>query len=62
MSSTRFRYLEKSMTTATFTPCPARLVWPPSERMGTPWSRAIATVATTSSTLRGITMPIGTWR
>ena len=50
----RLRYFEQSITTATLQHWPARLVPPPRERIGAPCSRQTATVATTSSTSRGI--------
>ena len=57
--STRRKYLEQSITTARFTVCPHWLVPPPRANTGTPSSRAIASVAVTSSTLRGTTTPSG---
>jgi hypothetical protein len=57
-STISFMYLEKSNITASFTVCPARPV-PPT---GAPWARQIATAASTSAALRGITTPIGNWR
>ena len=62
MSSTRFRYFEVSMTTATLTHWPFCEVPPPRGRMGTPCSRQISRVSTMSSMLRGMTTPMGTWR
>ncbi len=62
ISSTRLRYLEQSSTTATLQHSPASDVPPPRARIGAPYRRAISTVATTSSALRGTTTPIGTWR
>jgi len=59
---TAFRYLEKSITTATLQHCPARLVPPPRARMGTPCSRQTATAWTTSSIERGTTTPSGVCR
>jgi hypothetical protein len=53
---------EKSMITATLQLWPARLVPAPRASTGTPCARQISTVAITSSTLRGVTTPIGTWR
>jgi hypothetical protein len=50
------------MTTATLQHWPARLVPPPRLSTGAPKSRQVATVATTSSTVRGTTTPIGTCR
>ena len=55
-------YLDQSMTTATLQQPPVRLVPPPRDRIGAPWRRQTATVATTSSMSCGITTPIGTWR
>jgi hypothetical protein len=63
--STRTRpwqYLDQSMTTATLHDCPARLVPPPRDTTGAPCSRHTAMAATASSTERGTTTPIGTWR
>jgi hypothetical protein len=62
ISRIRFRYFEQSTTTATFVVCPARPVPPPRGTIGAPCSRQRATVATTSSTERGITTPIGRCR
>ena len=62
ISTMRFRYFEKSMTTATLAIWPARLVPPPRERIGASCSRQAAIVASTSSTDFGITTPIGTCR
>ena len=59
---TWLRYFDQSITTATLQQPPVRLVPPPRERIGAPCARQTATVATTSSTSRGITTPIGTWR
>jgi hypothetical protein len=59
--SMRLRYLEKSIITATLQHSPARLV-PPRESTGTAYSRHVATVATTSSRVRGTTTPIGACR
>ena len=50
------------MTTATLHDCPARLVPPPRDTTGAPCSRHTAMAATASSTVRGTTTPIGTWR
>ena len=58
----RLRYFEKSSTTATFTAWPARLVPPPRETTGASCSRHAGIAATTSSTVRGMTTPIGTCR
>ena len=58
----RFTYLEKSMTTATLAVAPVRAVPPPRLTIGASNSRQTATVATTASTVRGTTTPIGTWR
>jgi hypothetical protein len=41
---------------------PARLVPPPRESTGASCARQISIVATTSSIVFGITIPIGTWR
>jgi hypothetical protein len=61
-SSTRPTCFDQSTTTATLQVCPARPVPPPRESTGAPWRRQAATVSTTSSTVRGTTTPIGTWR
>jgi hypothetical protein len=57
-----WQYLDQSMTTATLHVCPARLVPPPLDTTGAPNSRHTAIAATASTTLRGTTTPIGTWR
>jgi hypothetical protein len=62
ISSTRFRYFEKSIITATLQHCPARLVPPPREMTGASYSRQRRTVSSTSSTVRGRTTPIGSMR
>ncbi len=56
------RYFDMSMITATLQHWPQRLVPPPRERTGAPCFRQRAIVSTTSSMVRGTTMPIGTWR
>ncbi len=56
------RYLEWSMTTASLTVSPDRLVPPPRLRTGAPKRWQILCTATTSSRVRGTTTPIGTWR
>ena len=61
-ASTRSRYFEQSMTTATLTLWPHIEVPPPRGRIGAPCARQSATAATMSSTLRGSTTPIGTCR
>jgi hypothetical protein len=61
-SRMRLRCFEKSMMTAALQPWPARLVPVPRPRMGASSSRHAFTVSTTSSTVRGITTPIGTCR
>ena len=55
-------YFEKSITTATLQHCPASEVPPPRARIGAPNFRASATVAMTSSALRGNTTPMGICR
>jgi len=54
----RFRYLEKSSTTAALHPWPARLVPPPRESTGAPNLRQTVTAATTSASSLGTTSPI----
>ena len=61
-SRTRFRYFEKSITTATLQHCPARLVPQPRASTGTPKRRQIESAARTSSLSLGRTTPMGTWR
>src|SRR5690349_16843684 len=56
------RYLEKSITTATLTVSPERLVPPPRLSTGAPYRWQASTVATTSSRVLGTTTPIGTCR
>ena len=53
-SRMRFRYFEKSMTTATLQHWPARLVPAPRGRIGAPNSRHAAIAAATSSSSSGI--------
>ena len=60
MAHTRRRCLLKSMTTATLVAWPARLVPPPRGSTGAFISRATATAASTSSSLRGVTTASGT--
>src|SRR5262249_2778448 len=55
-------YLLKSSTTATLQHCPAREVPQPRGSRGALNSRQGATAASTSSTSRGMTTPIGIWR
>ena len=62
IDSTRSRYFEQSITTATLTVCPLSEVAPPRARTGTPLAAQTRMTATMSSTLRGSTTPIGTWR
>jgi len=62
MSMIRRRYLEWSMTTATFVVSPERLVAQPRLRIGAPWRLQTAIAATTSSVDFGTTTPIGAWR
>src|ERR1051325_3962505 len=62
IASTRFRYFEKSSTTATLQHCPQRLVPPPRGSTGAPCFLQTSTVRITSSFERGITTPNGTWR
>src|SRR5919197_809515 len=57
-----FRYFEKSRRTALLTVWPARPVPQPRPKIGALCSRQTATVSTTSSSVRGMTTPIGTWR
>ena len=61
-TSTRSRYFEQSITTATLTVWPLSEVAPPRASTGTPCARQTRIAATMSSTLRGSTTPIGTWR
>ena len=56
------RYLEQSITTATFTVSPERLVPQPLASSGAWWRRQVSCTATMSSTERGTTTPIGTCR
>ena len=58
-SSTRFMYLEKSITMAWFTVLPARLVPPPRGRTGSPWRWARCITCATSSADRGSTTATG---
>jgi hypothetical protein len=60
--SIRFRYLVKSTSTALLTDWPASPVPQPRPKSGAPCSRQTATVASTSSAVRGMTTPIGTCR
>jgi hypothetical protein len=62
IDNTRSRYFEQSITTATLTVCPLSEVAPPRARTGTPFAAQMRIAATTSSTLRGSTTPIGTCR
>ena len=62
MSSTRLRYFEVSITTATLTHWPFCEVPPPRIRIGASCRRQISSAATISSTSLGTTTPIGTWR
>ena len=62
ISTMRARYFEQSSTTATLQHWPARLVPPPRGRIGASCARQTSTAATTSSTSRGTTTPMGTWR
>src|SRR5919197_6386325 len=57
-----FRYFEKSIRTALLTVWPARPVPQPRPKTGAPCSRQTATISTTSSSVRGMTTPVGTWR
>ena len=50
------------MTTAALQHWPARLVPPPRDSTGILRSAHAATVTTTSSTVRGTTTPMGSWR
>ena len=58
-SSTLRMYLEKSMTMVWFVVWPASAVPPPRGVTGTPCSRAMRIVASTSSAVRGTTTPTG---
>ncbi|MGY2701993.1 hypothetical protein ACVW2K_001577 [Nocardioides sp. HB32] len=58
----RWQYLEKSRTTASLVHCPARLVPPPRETIGSPSSWQTATASAAASVVRGTTTPYGTWR
>ena len=58
-STIRFMYLEKSITTARPTACPARLVPPPRGSTGTPARRVVSSAACTSAASRGRITPIG---
>jgi hypothetical protein len=55
-------YFVKSSTTATLQHWPARLVPAPRGSTGDPYFLHAATAATTSSSSRGMTSPIGTCR
>ena len=59
ISTSRFRCLLKSSTSARPTVCPDCEVAPPRGSSGTPSSRAIAIAARTSSSLLGTTTPTG---
>ncbi len=50
---TLVQYLVQSITTAALQHCPARLVPPPRESTGTPWSRQTATAFAAASGVRG---------
>ncbi len=56
------RYFEKSITTATLTVSPDRLVPPPRHSTGAWYAWQARTVCTTSSSVFGTTTPIGTCR
>ncbi len=58
-ASTRLRYLEKSITNAAPTVCPASEDPPPRGSTGTPWEAASSTAAMTSSADFGSTTPTG---
>jgi hypothetical protein len=58
-SRMRFRYFEVSSCSPAPIACPACDVPPPRAVIDTPWRAAICTVATTSSRVRGTTMPSG---
>src|SRR5207248_1311966 len=60
--STACTYFDQSSMTATLQHWPPRLVPPPRDSTGTACSRHTATASTASSTSRGTTTPIGTWR
>jgi hypothetical protein len=62
ISSTLFRYLVWSMTSASPTACPHCELPAPRGRIGTPSAAAMAIAPRTASSVRGTTTPTGsTW-